>query len=302
MADLPNLANFSYVDRINRAIDHVNRNLGRPLKLDDVAQVACFSPYHFHRIFRALVGETLHDFVKRVRLERAVQLMSQRRPASLTRIALACGFNSSSDFSRSFRQHFGVPPRGFDLARFRLRRRDQMIRALPQGERLARLPAGTNPDGFRVQLRELPPRRVAYVRVFQPYVGDHVAEAAARLLAWARGRGLAAGQWLGYQWEDPEVVPLELCRYDVGLEVPPDAILTDEVSEALLPRMTVAELQIAGPLELEMRALDWLYTTWLPHSGFAPDHQPCFEAWVGAPFAHGDAHFEVCVQLPLVRA
>ena len=62
------------------------------------------------RIFRALVGETLHAFVKRVRLERALTLMSRRDGSSLTDIALACGFSSSSDFSRSFRGHFGVPP------------------------------------------------------------------------------------------------------------------------------------------------------------------------------------------------
>ena len=76
MPDLPDLANLDYVDRVNRAIDHITRNLAEPLQLEDVARVACFSPYHFHRIFRALVGETLHDFVKRVRLERAVFLMS----------------------------------------------------------------------------------------------------------------------------------------------------------------------------------------------------------------------------------
>src|SRR5687767_9596542 len=174
MADLPNLANLTYLDRVNRAIDHVNRNLSQPLRLEDVAQAACFSPYHFHRIFRALVGETLHDFVKRVRLERAVQLMSHRRRTPLTRIALACGFTSSSDFSRSFRSHFGVAPRNFDLAEFRRGRRAQMMGALPQGERLARLPVGSNPDGFQVRLRELPARRVAYLRVFQPYVGDRV--------------------------------------------------------------------------------------------------------------------------------
>ena len=61
---MPNLANPDYVDRINRAIDHVTRNLGEPLDLDAVAKVACFSPHHFHRIFRALVGETLGSFIK----------------------------------------------------------------------------------------------------------------------------------------------------------------------------------------------------------------------------------------------
>ena len=82
-----------------------------------MARVACFSSYHFHRIFRALMGETLASFVKRVRLERSVYLLSHRNGASLTEIALACGFSSSSDFSRSFRAAYGVPPRRFDVER-----------------------------------------------------------------------------------------------------------------------------------------------------------------------------------------
>lgn len=298
---MPNLANFEYVDRVNRAIDHVMRNLAEPLKLEDVAKVACFSPYHFHRIFRAVVGETLHDFVKRVRLERALHLLSHGEPRTLTELARECGLGSSSDFSRSFRQRYGVPPSEFDLARVRAEGRDRMIGAMPD-PRIARLPEGENPDGFAVTLRELPARRVAYLRVFRPYEEGRVVEAIARLLAWARERRLAGGQWLGYQWEDPEIVPLEHCRYDVGLEVPADARIDGDVSETRFPPMTVAEVEIAGPIELELRALQWMYGTWLPRSGYVPDHQPGFEAWNGEPFAHGMTHFEVRLQLPVVDA
>jgi AraC family transcriptional regulator len=297
--------NLDYIDRINRAIDHVTRHLAEPLPLEEVAQVACFSPYHFHRIFRALVGETLHAFVKRLRLERALYLMSHDRGASLTDVALRCGFSSSSDFSRSFRGQYGVPPSVFDLEQFRRARREQMQDALVPAlvphdrHRLERLPAGENPDGFAVRLRELPARRVAYVRVQRPYEGG-VVEAAARLVAWAKARGLAGGQWLGYQWEDPEIVPLERCLYDVAVEIPPGAQVDGDVSVAELAAMTVAEIEIAGPIELEMRALDWLYRTWLPHSGYVPDHQPGFEAWNGEPFAHGHEHFEIRLQLAVV--
>lgn len=303
MAGLPDLANLDYVHRVNRAIDHITSHLAEPLPLEDVARVACFSPYHFHRIFRSLVGETLHAFVKRARLERALHLISHGGGASLTEIALACGFSSSSDFSRSFRSHHGVPPSVFDVEQLRRTRRDQMQDALAPdgGHRLDRLPAGENPDRFVVQLRELPARRVGYVRVLQPYSGG-VPAAAARLVAWARERGLAGGQWLGYQWDDPEIVPLERCRYDVGVELPGAAAVDADVNVAVFPAMTVAEVAIAGSIELELRALDWLYRTWLPRSGYVPDHQPMFEAWNGEPFAHGFEYYELRVQLAVVDA
>lgn len=304
MADLPNLANPDYIGRINRAIDHVMGHLAEPLKLEDVARAAAFSPFHFHRIFRSLMGETLASFVKRVRLERAVYLLSHRKDAKLTAIALACGFSSSSDFSRSFRAHFGVPPSAFDVERFRSSRRARIwdLSAPEKRHRLERLPAGENPDGFVARVRSLLARRVAYVRVPRPYEGDTVPRAAARLVAWAEARGLADGQWLGCQWDDPEIVPLDQCRYDVGLEVPPRTAADLEVSVTDFAPMTIAELEIAGGIDLELRALDWLFTTWLPTSGWAPAHQPMFEAWNGRPFAHGMERFELRVQLAVVDA
>ena len=174
----------------------------------------------------------------------------------------------------------------------------------PPGERhrLKRLPAGKNPDGFAVNLRNIPARRVAYIRVHRPYEGDNASQAVARLLAWAEARGLADGQWLGYQWEDPEVVPLEKCRYDVGVEVPRSTVAGGEVSINTFPACLIAEVEIKGSIEVELRALHWLYLTWLPSSGYAPAHQPAFEAWNGRPFAHGMEHFEMRAQLPVVDA
>lgn len=298
MGDLSDLAKVDYLARVNRAIDHVTRNLDQPLRLEDVAAVGAFSPFHFHRVFRAVVGETLHAFVLRLRLERAAHLMSHDRRRSLTELALACGFASSSDFSRSFRRHFGASPRQFDLARHRDTHRAELVGT--DGRPVTRLPEGHNPYGFTAPLRALPARRVAYLRVFEPYKG-HVPTTAARLVAWAEARGLAGGQWLGFQWDDPEIVPLERCRYDVGVEVPDEAVLDGEVHEVRFPAMTVAEVSVAGPIEHELHALDWLYGAWLPHSGWAPDHQPCFEAWSGVPFAHGLTHFELRLQLAVTR-
>jgi AraC family transcriptional regulator len=300
MAGLPNLANMDCLGRINRAIDHVTRNLAQPLRLDEVAKVACFSPYHFHRVFRAVVGETLHDFVKRLRLDRALYLMSHGDGMSLTDVALACGFGSSSDFSRSFRDRFGLPPSAFDLEEFRKMRRQQMVDALPEGDKLALRPVDHNPDGFQVRLRELPARRVAYLRVFRPFEGG-VVETVAKLVAWAKARGLEGGQWLGWMWDEPEIVPLEQCRYDVGLEVPEGVALAPEVHEVRFEAMKVAQVYMLGGVDLETRALDWLYGVWMPPSGYMPDHHPCFEAWVGLPLAQGMERCEINVQMPVVK-
>jgi AraC family transcriptional regulator len=293
-----------YVERINRAIDHIMSQLAQPLRLQDVARAAGFSPFHFHRVFKALLGETPNSFVKRQRLERALRLMSHAPQRTLTDVALACGFQSSSDFSRSFKQQYGLPPRAFDLQAYRSGRHvafEQVMARDAGSPRLTALPAGQNPDGFKVSLRALPARTVAYIRVFDPYRDGAVQAASERLVTWAGRHGLADGPWLGYLWEEPEIVELTTCRYDVALVVD-DVEPAGEIGRFEFPPMRVAEVALSGDLALEARAMDWLYKTWLPGSGCVPDDQPVFEAWVGRPFAQGRDHFELALQLPVTRA
>jgi AraC family transcriptional regulator len=302
-SDQPNDAELDYVKRVNRAIDFVLANLDQPLQLEHVAQVAHFSPFHFHRVFRAMLGETLHQFAKRLRLERALTLLSHDPDRSLTQVAIACGFQSSSDFSRSFKQRYGVPPSAFDVAVFRAQRREEWQAAtadVADRHLLRGLPAGDNPDGFEVEFVQLPPRTVAYLRVLDPFRPDVVPAAAQRLMAWAEQRGVAAGQWLGYMWDDPDIVAHAQCRYDVGIVVE-QVQAEGEVGRIEFPAMLMAQIAVRGGIDLEMRALDWLYKTWLPSSGYLPTDQPCFEAWLGYPFAHGMEHFELFVQLPVGR-
>ncbi len=60
-----------YISRINRVMDYIEVNIVQDLSLENLAEVANFSRFHFHRIFRAMVGETLHQFIQRIRLEKA---------------------------------------------------------------------------------------------------------------------------------------------------------------------------------------------------------------------------------------
>ncbi|MFT7463396.1 MAG: AraC family transcriptional regulator, partial [Pseudohongiellaceae bacterium] len=167
---------------------------------------------------------------------------------------------------------------------------------------LKRLPPGENPDNFEVELRDLPARTVAYIRVLNPYHGTSVVDATQRLIQWAEQRGVAHGQWLGYMWDNPEIVPVEDCRYDMAVVMDSTQLQPEgEVSVFHFSAMHVAQIEVRGGIDLELRALDWFYSTWLPTSGYVPDDQPSFEAFIGRPFAHGFEYFELQAQLPLRR-
>src|SRR5450755_4372970 len=85
-------ASSDYAQRIDRVTDHLRANLHRPLKLAELAKIACFSEFHFHRIFTAVSSETLNNFTNRLRLEKAARLLRYSEQ-SLTDIALDCGFS-----------------------------------------------------------------------------------------------------------------------------------------------------------------------------------------------------------------
>ncbi len=85
-----------YRQRVNRAIDYIDANTGSNLSLAALADIAVFSRLHFHRIFRAMMGETLNEFIQRLRVEKAATRLVNNPRDSITEIALGCGFSSSA--------------------------------------------------------------------------------------------------------------------------------------------------------------------------------------------------------------
>ena len=99
-----------YARRMHRVLEHVDRHLDQPLELDDLARVANFSAFHFHRLFAAWMGETLGEYLRRRRLEvAALRLVAQPR-VPILQVALSVGFGSTEAFARAFKARCGETP------------------------------------------------------------------------------------------------------------------------------------------------------------------------------------------------
>ena len=99
-----------YTARINRVLDHIEAHLDQPLRLRELAAIAHLSPFHFHRVFGAMTGETVSRLVQRLRLEKAAMQLRSLPAKPVTDVALDCGFSGSSAFARAFREGFGTSP------------------------------------------------------------------------------------------------------------------------------------------------------------------------------------------------
>ena len=204
-------ADGEYAQRIDRVIDYLRGNLHRPVKLAELADVACFSEFHFHRIFTAVSGETLNSFTNRLRLEKAARLLRYSEQ-SLTDIALDCGFSSSATFSRAFRSGYDTSPSQFRKSGEI--KKSKICKELFSGQGyFLSMAAEEKRAAFPVRLIDVPERQVAYIRVTNAFEMDRVVAALKTMIQWAKSQKIfSQGILFGMSMDDPHVTPKHLYR------------------------------------------------------------------------------------------
>lgn len=98
--------------RINQIFEYIDEHLETDLSLNQLSKIALFSPYHFHRIFKFVMGETLNKYVIRKRIEKSAAGLLHSQ-LSVHNIALKYGFQDHSSFTRAFKKYYGVSPTNF---------------------------------------------------------------------------------------------------------------------------------------------------------------------------------------------
>ena len=101
---------LDYRKPVFKAMDYISHHLDDNPGLDEVAAAAAISTFHFHRIFKTMVGETIAGFTRRLRMERAARRLLASPKSDITTLALAAGFSSSQNFAKAFRLHFAMSP------------------------------------------------------------------------------------------------------------------------------------------------------------------------------------------------
>jgi AraC family transcriptional regulator len=275
-----------YERRMHRVLEHIDRELDQPLDLATLAEVAHFSPFHFHRLFAAWMGETLGDYLRRRRVElAAMRLLSQPRLTVLN-AALSVGFGSGEAFSHAFKSRFGCSPSSLRNQHARERRgkrnsdqvhsnRDQVIFHHDLQHGVSRNPQLEVP--MKVTLVDRVPAPVAYLRHTGPY-GEPLARFwQETVYPWLAQNALLGQARYGLSHDDPSITESRLCRYDAGVEVPPQFTLPGNALTTIVPGGRYAVLHFEGTVDEIGDVWNRLLRDWLPSSGFQLDARPCFE-------------------------
>jgi len=267
---------------MHSVVEHIDRHLDRPLDLAALADVAHFSPFHFHRLFSAWMGERLGDYLRRRRIEvAAVRLSSQPRVPILD-VALGVGFGSGEAFSRAFKERFGAAPSVWrrEQARGAKRKRDQVERNADQalhGSADEHHVSQREEMTMNVEVIERAPRKVAYLRRTGPY-GDGVADFWQNdVYPWMVSHGLLGAARYGISLDDPSITAPEQCRYDACAEIPASFFATRDVLTTTIPGGRYAVLRFKGRADQVADDWDRLLRDWLPESGLQLDSRPMFE-------------------------
>ena len=257
-----------YEQAVQRTIDVIVANLDEALDLETLAKGAGLSPFHFHRMFRGMVGETPLELVRRLRMERAArQVLANDRP--ITQIAFDAGYETHESFTRAFRVWYRTAPSGF-------RQRAHARTEIPapcglhfgDGAMAQFIPRDSGGRTMAVEIKEMPELRIATVRHVGPY--NQIPQAFGRLQALAGPAGLFAkpgATMVGVYHDDPESADPDELRSDAGLVVPEDVKLPTGLDEQRMPAGRYATTTHVGPYETLGDTWARFFGEWLPASG-----------------------------------
>jgi len=273
-----------YETRLRRVSNHIHEHLDEELDMDGLAEIACLSPYHWHRIYRAIYGETAAAIVKRLRLHRAAGDIVET-DLGISEIAKRSGYPNVQSFNRIFKAVYGMPP-----ARYRKEGSHTLFESKQRKASIM----------FDISIRTLKPTEVVGVSHQGSYMG--IGKAFEQLFGtlYARGQGQPGQRMIGIYLDDPDVVAVDKLRSYACVET--DAA---QPAQAPLERRTLeggdyAVLRHKGPYAEMHKAYTWLYGEWLPMSGRKLRDTVMFEEYLNNPRDVAPAELLTDINLPLV--
>lgn len=296
-----------YIHRINRVIDYIEEHLDENLYLQQLAEIAHFSPFHFHRIFSAFKGETLNNFIKRKKIEKAGSRLLNERDVSISEIAYQCGFSSVSVFCRAFRDHFGMNAQGFRQTWIKtfskngqsLSKNDQL-----DDSSVSYFSHVNNKNrryfmNNNIQIKDMPAMDLIYCRHTGPFY--LIGQAYEKLMKWAGPRGLldvADVKTVTVYHDDPKVTKMDQVHQSACITVDSEVKPTGEFGKMKVPegKYVVGSFEIS---ETEFQQSWDSVCLWLSESGYQPADGYPYELYHNDHQQHPERKFIVDICIPV---
>ena len=305
------LSKAEYIARINRVMEYIEKHIDESISLEEMAEVAHFSVFHFHRIFTVLVNEAPAAFCQRIRIEKAAQQLKDIPRKSISDIAYDCGYSSTPLFSRTFRKHFGMSAKEFRSGEKPLFVKDGIYYS-KKGQALSKKSKLSNSQNeelctvnlkqliimeTKVTVKEMPEVQVIYCRHTGAF--NEIGKAYGKLMQFAGPRGLLNSpdaKTMTVYHDDPSVTEIGKVRQSACLIVNREVKVEGEIGKMTIP---AGKYAVAG-FEIEESQFEQAWNTmcvWLTESGYEPGDGYSYELYHNDHSKHTEQKFifDICI-------
>lgn len=304
---------IEYQSRINHVMDYIDQHIDQPLDLKTVADIAHFSPFHFHRIFTFIIGETPIDYIQRLRLEKAACKLLEGSSATITEVAYGCGYSSVSLFCRCFKRHFGATPSNYRKMEKPAFSKDGKLYS-KNGQLLSKnlkneLSAMDDLSIVKskhlfimnatIEVKLMPEMKAIYVRHIGPF--HLIGNAYEKLLKWAYPRGLYTpnvSKSATVTHDDPTVTDMDKVRQSACIIVDNDVKVDGEIGKLAIPGGKYA----VGHFELSNEEFQQAWNTmcnWFVESGYQQGDGCTYELYHNDYSTHPEKKHIVDICIPV---
>jgi AraC family transcriptional regulator len=275
-----------YQNKINKVCDYLQYNNIAGANLKELSQIADLSPFHFHRIFKAVTGETLGEFIIRIKLEKAAKLLSDSK-ASISQIAYDVGFETPSSLSKAFKKSYNVSPTQY-------RQGESIIRNESENTKYF-----GKPDEPLIQ--NLQKQDFAYYRIIGSYDEIKYVEAFNQLELFFLDNDLAfdTNCRVGICYDDPNITSNQKCRYDICIGVEQSFVPNERIGYINVPGGKFAVFTHRGSLSGIESTYNLIYKEWLMNSQYEIRDALSYDKFTGPVPASVEEITEVKIFLPI---
>ena len=295
-----------YVYRIHKVQDYIEKNYSKSLSTEELAEVAGFSKYHFNRIFKSVLQESLSQYVNRIRMEHALFLLAHRGDMNMTDIALELGFTDSAIFSRAFKNFYGISPVAY-RKKYSTNCKEQVEMLLyNKRHKEKKRVSGTCSLKGEVRLETFPKCQVIYVRHTGSYksLAREFNRLIRTLFRYAQKQSLlkqGENKLLVMYHDNPEFGKEEQFRTSLCMTVPKECVAKEDgklgVTTIETGLYAVGHFTIK-PEEFDS-AWDYMYEKWLMTSDYIPRNASPFEVYLNNPKEEKDHLIQVDIYVPI---
>ncbi len=260
-------------ERITKVIKYINNHLDKELDLNELARVGNYSTYHFHRIMRAYLTESLGAYIVRVRLETAAGLL-QFSSMQVADIALKVGYGNTSSFNKAFKKRFGISPNEY--------RQDRSL-SKAESTRI-KIYAMENLKSLEPKIKEIKAKNLIYAQALGNY-NKSAGEAWEKVCDFAKKKRLFGfkTEFIGISHDDPNVTDADKLRYDACLVVSKDVEPEGEIGIQQIKEGKYAIFTHKGPYDKLNDSYGYIYGKWMMDNNIQLRDTCGFEKYLNSP-------------------